>query len=215
MIGVFPDLDGVSFALFHVEHWQNGSVPRVRWRMADPTLPESYRRWRFIDDCPRLHRVQPPQAGAAVEVEWFDASVQYGQWCKVALLRLRQGSARFRVTAKVDLQERSGFTGVAPMPPFGVASFKFPATFLKAGEAAELVASQEGLCLANLLLEPLVFRTADPVLEVVNLTPVLHAWEFAPPGPIVLTRNSNLPGNYFAFMGERVEIPAGEPAIAS
>lgn len=211
---MFPDLDGVSFALFHVEQVREVDVPRVRWRLADPALPECYRRWNFVENYERLHVVRPPRALSEVEVEWFDSSVQYGEWRKAALLCLRQGSARFLVKAKVEIAAREGFTAVAPMAPFGVGAFRFPATFLRAGEEAEVVARQEGLCIANLLLDPLVFRPADPAVEVVNLTPVLNGWEILPPGPVVLQRNSNPPGNYFAATGERVEIPA-EPLPAA
>ena len=88
-----------------------------------------------------------------------------------------------------------------------------PALFLAAGESATVSARQEGLGLANLLLAPEVFQPRDPALEISNLGPVTGGWEELPPGPLVLSRITDLPANYFAFAGERVAM--SHPALPS
>ena len=202
--GIFTDLDGVAFALFHGEHSaENGC--RFRWRIRGD-LPPAYLAWREVEAAGPFTIVRPEVSLSEVEAQWWDAGA--GEWRQVTLLRLARGICSFQVTAKVDLDLPQGFTVVAPMGERGVASYLFPALRLAAGDSVEVRARPDGCALANLLIAAGEFRTIDPAMEVVNLSASTACWSEAPAGePAILAPHPAPPPNYFAVAGERVAIP--------
>lgn len=180
MVGLVTRLDGVRFAVFHMEQqteWE------YRWRMvsgeARRRLPEAYYEWRPAKVVGKggVDLVQPELPGCVVEVEWR-AGAGAGEWSQAALLLLARGRCRMRLVAKESVELAAGEHGLLAMVRGeGVGRYDFSgAVRLAAGEAVEVIARADAAVLANVLFRPGEFRVWSGSLEAENVGASEGSW---------------------------------------
>ena len=202
MVKLVTLLNGVSAALFHVEHLP-GQTWRYRWRITSP-CPAAYAAWREgAATGPRVV-FQPEIAGCEVAAEWRDAPGE--PWRQAALHRTAPGKLPVRILALMPVAFTEPVEMLAAVDD-RVAAYRVPPFALAAGEAFDTYADAIGPFADNVLLAGEPFLPVDSRLRVTGSGPSRGSF-VADPGPARLAIAPGAPARrLFAF----APLPNPEP----
>jgi hypothetical protein len=173
-------INGVSAALFHVEH--SAATPwHYRWRISSP-CPLGYEVWREgVASGPRVV-FQPEIAGCAVVAEWRGGADE--EWRQAALQRPAAGGLVVTITALEAVAFTEPVDLLAAVDD-RVAAYRVAAFSLAAGESFTAYATAIGEFADNVLLAGEEFRPVDRRVAVVGCGPSRDSFMPAA-GPAVL-----------------------------